>query len=258
MSGNNYLHTNWQCPSARPILTDSRIHVWRASLELLSSQIDFLATVLSPDEIARAEKFRFARHRRRFIAARGILRQLLGNYLEIAPSQVKFGYSDRGKPFLSQPMVSNSLQFNVSHSEEYALYGFALNHQIGVDVEYLRRMPDAVNIARRFFSPAELNLVQNAAPPERHHLFFQLWTAKEAYLKAIGTGLTGMLDNIEIALDQNLRPSFWAIAGDRQAVTNWTLCSCSPATDYVGAIAIHLPYEQFELWHWDANYPTAI
>ena len=180
--------------------------------------------------------------------------------MEIAPSQVKFGYSERGKPFLSQSGASSSLQFNISHSEEYALYGFAFNRQIGVDVEYLRPMPDAVNIARRFFSPAELDLVQNAAPPEQHRLFFQLWTAKEAYLKAIGTGLTGMLDNIEIAFDQNLQPSFRTIAGDRQAATNWTLCSCSPATDYVGAIAIEifLPYKQFDFWHWSLDYSTAI
>lgn len=257
MSGGNYLNTNWQNPSSPPSLTGNRVHVWRASLDLSSCEINSLADILSPDEITRAEKFHFDRHRRRFIAARGILRQLLGDYLVIAPSQVQFCYSDRGKPFLHQS-EADSLNFNVSHSEEYALYGFAFDRAIGVDIEYLRPMPDAESIAKRFFAPAELNHIQNAPPQDRHRIFFQLWTAKEAYLKAIGTGLTNMLDSVEIAFDENSLAYFQSFSGERQT-TNWKLCPCTPAAKYVGAIAIEdLACDRCDFWHWDCNYSTAI
>ena len=132
----------------------------------LSCQIDSLATLLSTDETARANRFRFDIHRQRFIVARGILRLLLGHYLQTAPHDIEFQYSDRGKPFLAGSK-QDCLQFNLSHSQAYALYGFTYNHPIGVDLEYIKNTPDAVKIARRFFSEAESKLIEEAADEER-------------------------------------------------------------------------------------------
>ena len=245
--------TDWQYAYQIPILKNGQVHVWRVHLDLPTKQIECLRESLSSDEIARAEKFRFPRHRRRFIAARATLRQLLGNYLQVSPSKVVFDYGDRGKPFLAGSLRDSRLQFNVSHSQEYALLGFTLNRLIGVDIEHLRPMPDAEQIARRFFTATELGLIQNATAKNKR--FFQLWTAKEAYLKAIGTGLSGMLDNVEVTLEPTQVLRFLTLEQDRTAA-NWSLFCCTPATNYLAAIAVETPLSspQIDFWHWDTKF----
>ena len=110
----------WRVPDCFPVLQNNHIHIWRADLDLSSQQIECLETFLSLDEIARANKFRFARHRRRFVVARGVLRQLLGSYLNIHPQNLVFTYGDQGKPFLAQ-VAQLPLQFNLSFSRVCAL-----------------------------------------------------------------------------------------------------------------------------------------
>ena len=255
MNHRDCLDLNWQEPSHTPILQDDGVHLWRAHLDLSDVEIKCLTATLSTREIARANRFKFPQHRRRFIAARGILRQLLGNYLQLNPSQVEFGYGDRGKPFLLSSLGNSSLQFNVSHSQEYALLGFSLNHPIGVDIEYLRQMPDALKIAQRFFSQREFSLLRDAPPERQNQLFFLLWTAKEAYLKAIGIGLSGMLDNVEITFETTRVPYCLNIEQDRVALANWSLYSCIPATNYIAAIAVEMYFTalQIDFWHWDST-----
>lgn len=254
MNHRDRLNPNWQHPSQIPILKDD-IHLWRANLDLSAIEIECLSATLSAEEIARANKFKFPQHRRRFIAARGILRQLLGEYLQLNPSEVKFAYGDRGKPFLSGSLGNSSLQFNVSHSQEYALLGFSLNRPIGVDIEYLRQMPDALKIAQRFFSQREFSLLCDAPAEQQNRLFFLLWTAKEAYLKAIGIGLSGMLDNVEITFDTTQISARLGIEQDRVALTNWSLYSYIPTSDYIAAIAVEMCFTslQVDFWHWDSK-----
>ena len=242
----------WQHSINLPTLDKDRVHLWRARLDLNDSEVDRLASVLSSDEVARANRFRFARHRRRFIVARGILRQLLGNYLNIEPKDLQFDYGDRGKPLLKSNQ-SESLQFNLSHSHEYALYGFTYHHLIGVDLEFLRES-DCMKIARRFFSDEEYELLIRANEDARAKLFFQLWTAKEAYLKAIGTGLADSLADVNLAIDEVLSPRLLAIKGDKLAAAKWSLYSCIPATGYIASIAIKTtPFVPIDFWHWHQN-----
>ena len=254
MSQNNFAMTNWQHPTEKPILPGDRVHLWRAQLDLSACQIDSLATLLSTDETARANRFRFDIHRQRFIVARGILRLLLAHYLQIAPQDIKFQYSDRGKPFLAGSK-QDCLQFNLSHSQAYALYGFTYNHPIGVDLEYIRKTPDAVKIARRFFSESESQLIEQASDGERSHKFYQLWTAKEAYLKAVGTGLSGSLSSVEISLNRDREPKLLAIDRDPSAAANWSLYPCFPTPDFLAAVAIAAPIarHQINYWHWHQN-----
>ena len=250
---NNYCSDEWQHPTNLLMLDLDRVHVWRAKLDLPALKVARLASILSPDEIARANRFRFARHRRRFIVARGILRQLLGNYLDIEPKDLQFDYGDRGKPLLKLEQIDH-LQFNLSHSHEYALYGFSYHHLIGVDLEYLRQMPDLLKIARRFFSPQEYKLLVEASDEARLELFFRLWTAKEAYLKAIGTGIADSLADVELAIDDVISPRLLAIKGDKLAAAKWSLCSCIPATGYIASVAIKTtPLASIEFWHWHQN-----
>ncbi|NJK58501.1 MAG: 4'-phosphopantetheinyl transferase superfamily protein [Pleurocapsa sp. SU_5_0] len=249
MMANSNIDSIWQTPLQLPKLKGHQVHIWRANLGLSTPEIEQLTTLLSTDEIARADKFRFAKHRRKFIAARGILRQLLGNYLEVSPRSLTFTYSDRGKPQLATDI---SLQFNLSHSEEYALFGFALNHLIGVDIEHQRAMPDALKIAQRFFSAREYKMLVAVPLEQQPKLFFQLWTAKEAYLKATGTGLSGSLSSVEICLDQ--RESLYLSTIKQDKIIDWSLYCCTPATDYAAAIAINAQISTQDVNYWHCNY----
>ena len=248
---NNYCSDEWQYPPTNlPTLDKNRVHLWRAKLDLSDPELDRLATVLSPDEVARANRFRFPRHRRRFIVARGILRRLLANYLDIEPKDLEFFYGDRGKPLLELEQLY-PLQFNLSHSQEYVLYGFTYNCLIGVDLEYLREMSDLIKIARRFFSHREYKLLVEESEEARLKLFFQLWTAKEAYLKAIGTGITDSLGDVDIDIDEVFSPRLLAIKGDEVAAAKWSLYSCVPAPDYIASVAIKTTsLTKIDFWHW--------
>lgn len=249
---NNYHPAEiWQYSTDLPTLVENRIHLWRARLDITDPEIARLATVLSPDEVARANRFRFARHRRRFMVARGILRCLLGNYVSVEPKDLQFVYGDRGKPQLKDLYGIIPPQFNISHSHEYALYGFAYHYPIGVDLEYLREMPDLLKIARRFFSPQEYKLLNEASEEARLKLFFQLWTAKEAYLKAIGTGIADSLADVDLAIDEVLSPRLLAIEGHKVTAAKWSLYSCVPVAGYIASVAIETaPSIPIDFWHW--------
>ena len=244
--------TNWQHPQHFPKLEKHQAHVWHANLDLNTTEINQLATLLSAEETARANRFRFREHKRRFIAARGILRQLLGAYLAINPRTVDFSYGEKGKPTLSNV---TELQFNISHSQASALLGFSLEHLIGVDLEYQRGLTDALKIAQRFFSPRESRMLQETAPEQQEKLFFQLWTAKEAYLKALGIGLSGSLAGVEIAFDSNQSPYLFSLQEKSVAISDWSLYSCTPITNYLGAIALNpkISAQQVNFWHWLPN-----
>ncbi|MGL5832081.1 MAG: 4'-phosphopantetheinyl transferase family protein [Waterburya sp.] len=254
MMTNSSIDSIWQTLTQLPTLRDSQVHLWRANLDLSPSEIEELTTLLSTDEIARANKFHFVQHKSRFIAARGILRQLLGNYLKVSPCSLTFTYSDRGKPQLPH---NSLLQFNLSHSQNYGLFGFTLNHLIGVDLEYQRVMPDALNIAQRFFSVREFKMLAEVPQEQQSKLFFQLWTAKEAYLKAIGTGLSGSLASIEISFDENHSPYLSPSQKDQVETNAWSLYSCTPEINYLGAIAINsgISEQHLNYWHWSPDLP---
>jgi len=246
----------WQNPLDLPRLMSDRVHVWRANLDLSGSEIEKFRSLLSEDELVRANKFRFSKHKNSFIVARGILRRLLGHYLKIEPQNLKFDYSDRGKPLLGETKSQISLEFNISHSQQYAVFGFAYDRALGVDIEYLREMKDAVKIARRFFSDREFELIAGLDVSQQARVFFQLWTAKEAYLKAIGVGLTGSLANVEIILDRVGNASIVAIDGNNLKAQDWSMYSCVPENNYTAAIAIHTPVaqSQIDFWSWSSNF----
>ncbi|PSB08444.1 hypothetical protein C7B62_16780 [Pleurocapsa sp. CCALA 161] len=252
MDDNNKPNTIWQKPPYNFELANDRVHIWRANLDLPTAKIHQLNTLLSTDEVARANKFHFLEHKRRFIASRGILRQLLGNYLRISPENLEFEYGDRGKPQLAASMDNSFLQFNVSHSLDYALYGFTNHHLIGVDIEFLREMENATELAKRFFTHQEFQLMANLADEERQKAFFQLWTAKEAYLKALGTGLSSFLTDIELSLDRANYAKLLAIRGNIDAVSDWSMYFCIPAANYIAAITINtqISKQHINFWNW--------
>lgn len=122
--------------------------------------------------------------------SRGILRKILGGYLKIDPARVRISFKEKGKPFLNETREGPVLRFNLSHSQDLALYAFADGREIGIDVEAIRPVPHFDRIAQRYFLPAEYEALRAAPPDQKLETFFSYWTRKEALLKAKGGGLS--------------------------------------------------------------------
>lgn len=222
-------------------LPPHEVHVWRASLDVSAETRACLYATLTPDERARGTGFRFERDRQRFIVARGTLRALLGRYLQTEPGQIRFVHNAFGKPGLG-PEFAVRLKFNLSHSASVALIAFA-TADVGVDLEYIRAHPDYADVARHFFSPAEIDNLR-ALPSHLHaEAFFSCWTKKEAYLKARGEGLALPLNGFSVPLT----------ADPAQApvdVHGWSLHTLRPAPGFAGALAIEGAGWRLREWQW--------
>ncbi len=237
----NNLELMWQeWAQGKPsrVLTDSDIHVWVASLEMAHQEIDEPFTLLAPDERARAERFYFERDRNRFVAGRCLLRIILGGYLGMDPSQIEFAYREAGKPVLKPGPQGEFLEFNLSHSNDLALYIFSRNHEVGIDVEYIHSMPDMDDFAEKFFSSRETELINSLRGEEKDAAFFKLWTCKEALLKANGSGLTMPLSHMEISLEADGAVTLNSIGGDPEHTSRWHLEVFNPAPGYQAAFTV--------------------
>lgn len=190
-------HFRMQASSDSLIPRPSDVDLWCTSLDdQPAAMVQSMQAILSPDEIARARRFHFERDRRRHVIGRGILRTLLGRYLERAPAEITLEYGPNGKPSLAGEWTSRRrgdarIFFNVSHSGGLALYAFARAGEVGVDLEVIRDLPDFDQVAAAAFSPAELARWRACPRDERREEFFRAWTRQEAVLKARGTGLGG-------------------------------------------------------------------
>ncbi|MFY9820401.1 MAG: 4'-phosphopantetheinyl transferase superfamily protein [Thermoanaerobaculia bacterium] len=228
-------------PAAGLELAPGEIHVWRVPLDPAPEQVESLGRSLSADEWQRAHRFRFDRHRRQYVVGRGALRTLTAAYLGRRPEELQFSYGPRGKPFLAPPFDSldpRGLQLNLSNSNELALVGFVLGREIGVDVEYLRPMNDCEEIAERFFSESERQTLRTIPFPAKQEAFFNCWTRKEAYLKAVGEGLAAPLDSFDVTLAMGEPPRMLTLKGDATRAAGWFFHHLRPAADYLGAVAI--------------------
>ncbi|KKD38564.1 4'-phosphopantetheinyl transferase family protein [Limnoraphis robusta] len=221
----------WHRPAKVYDLSTDGVEVWQAEFGLLSEHLEEFEQVLSPDEQERARRYRQKRDHVRFVGARGVLRMILAGYLGVSPSEVEFSYSERGKPFLKAN--STGIKFNVSHSEDKALLAIALNRRVGIDVEYIRPI-EVLSLAKRFFRESEYSLLSTSQGMEQLRGFFQLWTAKEAYLKATGEGLAG-LEAVEISLSELESAESLEI---HNTGCDWLLQPLDLGEDYCAAIAV--------------------
>jgi 4'-phosphopantetheinyl transferase len=231
-------------------LTDASVHVWVANLDASAAKLYSLKQTLSADEHARAERFLSERDQNRFITGRGLLRTLLGSYLDRPPEQLEFAYSPRGKPALANASGQHELHFNLAHSHGLILIAVTRACPLGVDVEQVRPINEAEGIAKRFFTPGEIAKLKALPEAQRLAAFFNLWTRKEAYLKATGEGLE-MLNQIEVSCAPGDPARVLAISGNTATAQSWMLAELAPAPGFVGALAA--PATGLELscrpWH---------
>ncbi len=216
------------------------VHLWSAGLEPPPARVEELRRLLTVEEAARADRFRFDRHRRRFIVRRGVLRLLLAGYLGQDPARVRLEEGDKGKPFVPQAAAepASRLHFNLSDSRDLAVYAFTRGAELGVDVEVLRPMPDAQSIAESFFSAEEQERLRRVPPERKARAFFNCWTRKEAYIKAIGEGLSEPLDRFSVTLLPEEPARFVHLGGDPERAAGWTLHHLVPEEGTVGGLAL--------------------
>lgn len=207
-------------------------HIWYASLEQPVSRFQRL---LSIDERMTAGRFHFEEDRKRFIVRRGILRTMLGCYLSVEPSRLRFCYGKNGKPQVADTFGEGKISFNLSHSEGCAVYAFTRDREVGVDIEHLRDIPEMEQIAERFFSARE-NAIFRALPENnREEAFFTCWTRKEAFIKAAGDGLSQPLDRFDVSLVPGEPARLLRIEGNSKAASQWFMQDLKPASGFAAA-----------------------
>jgi 4'-phosphopantetheinyl transferase len=258
MGENHSMHTApiasplppWHSPPETLGLGGDEVHVWRATLDQTPSQIQSFFHNLAADERARAGRFHFDRDRVCFIVARGVLRAILGGYMNRAPESLSFCYASHGKPALAEEFAGDTIRFNLSHSHGNALYAIARGREVGIDLERIRDTLAVGEIAQRFFSRREVAMLRMLPTELQHEAFFRCWTRKEAYIKARGEGLSLPLDKFDVSLAPGEPAAILGTQRDPSEVFRWSLQDLTPAPGYAAALAAEGQGWCLACWQW--------
>lgn len=227
-----------------PPVAGAAVEVWTVALDVPSKIVAAAHAILTPAEQHRAGQFRVAPARRNYVVAHAALRRIVADRLSRAPGEVNFQNGPHGKPALAGEPGAH-LEFNLSHSGDFALVAASRTAPVGVDVERIRAFPDALAIARRFFTSAEAAVLSDLSGPEQVTGFFTLWTCKEALVKGTGQGIAHALSRFEFAW--GTPPALRSVDGGAKAAEQWSLHSFQPAAGYVAAVAVEASNARFIL-----------
>ena len=240
--------TSWSQAPMLPAFPTGRIDIWKVRLD----DADFAgsqAAVLSPDEIARADRFHFEKDRLRFTRCRSALRSLLARYIAIPSNEIDFEYLTGGKPQLATGKNPGSVQFNVSHSADIALIAVSA-HRLGVDIEKIRNDFDTNALSERFFSLGERAGLQSLPVHLRVAGFYACWTRKEAFLKATGNGISFPLTDFSVTTHPDLDPELEEIKGKTEVGKQWLLFDLN-VVGYRATVAVEAASYRVETYAWN-------
>jgi 4'-phosphopantetheinyl transferase len=213
-------------------LSDSEVQAWQMKLDFQNLPYAMAYETLSPAECERAQRFHFEQDRQRFVLTRAVLRILLGKYCGCVSQDVCFSYLAHGKPVID----NDGIQFNVSHTHELAVLAFAATVPVGIDIEYLQRELDYQQLAKRYFSPEEIKAMEAAAEDNHKRIFLELWTRKEALLKATGEGISRTLNQLDVTNQILSYQPKGAASGATES--NWNFHALSLDANYVGSLVV--------------------
>lgn len=238
---NQYLtEITWLNPSVCNFIADNRIDVWKVGVSSNLLLVDGFLTIMTPDEIARANRFYQLKDRNRFIVSRGALRHIMGKYLKQSPSNVEFGVGENNKPNIKSGYPIN-LQFNMSHSGDAILLAIS-DAAIGADIEFINTSFGFGEVLEDNFSVDEISYIKDADSVNR---FFRLWTCKEALTKATAQGLDGDLRSVPgLEGKHQIQPGIIA------SNNNWLIRNFALNDQYTASIAS--PPFINEILFWDA------
>lgn len=258
----------WPAGPISPNLRDNQVHVWSASLDVSPAHLSALHRILSEEEREKEKRLRFQWDKDRYVVSEAVLRAILGRYLGAPPASLRFVRNPHGKPTLA-PELGTDLRFNMSHSQNLALYAITRGREVGVDVESVQTGPgetgpgaarisdevpsgarqtdgrridgrriDAMQIAEQFFSSYEVACLRQLPQGLQQRAFFHTWTRKEAYLKARGEGLTVPLNEFEVSVNPDEPAALLRAQGHPQEAQRWLLRALEPAAGFVATVVV--------------------
>lgn len=209
------------------------VHIWEGRLDVPDRIAAAARSLLSHDELARADRFIYDRHRRRYTVAQAHLRRVLAQLTATRPEAIDFRFGRHGKPSLP-----GGPSFNQSHSEERIMIAVAAGGRLGVDIEEVREVKYMLGIADRNFGADEAARIRAAPGHERLNLFFRLWTRKEAFLKALGVGLTHPLRTFSVDPTPGAGQGLLRVDGLPEDPARWHVGGVSCAAGAEAALAV--------------------
>lgn len=242
----------WPAATETPVLAAGDAHLWAVRLER-AAPLESYYDCLAADEVERAQRFRMDDPRRRFVVSRAAVKTLLAGYLQVRPLDVVFSYGRTGKPYLRDAKQSGRLRFNLAHSDDLALIAVVRDCEVGIDVERIRVVGHQQHIADRYFHRAEAQELIVLDKAERDVWFLRCWTAKEAVLKALGTGLSGSLKHFRVPVTAASGTWVEVAAGEQGEPARCWLEPLAPCDAYVGSVAFagaQCRTRYFEFRHW--------
>lgn len=244
----------WRAVPPFPELREGAVHVWMAPLNVPDGLRRSFWNTLSPDERSRAARFRFDRLQARYVAAHGILRDILSRYLTAAPAAVVFGAGHYGKPFVVGDATLPEVQFNLSHAGDLAVIAVAQDRRVGVDVESIRPIPELASIVDHYFSPGEQSLMHGSTEAaEKGRAFMVCWTRKEAYIKAVGKGLSIPLPSFDTSIPPGAAGRSLKSNDEPAAIRGWWVSDLPFIPDCAGALVSDGPAGEYHYLRWSAE-----
>jgi 4'-phosphopantetheinyl transferase len=240
----------WHRPPASLILNHGDVHVWRIPLDVSQDIVADLAPLLSDEENARAKQILCEEAGRRFVVAHGALRRILSRYLDERPEQIRFVTDAQGKPHLASHADASTLCFSLSHSGEFALLAVTKDRDVGVDIERIRPVSAWREIAARYFSKREREALWSLSNDRALEAFFQGWTRKEAYSKALGQGVSQLWRQFSVSLTLDAATELLGAKLEAGAEAQFTLCPLEPDSGYVAAVAAQGVKWHLSCWQW--------
>jgi 4'-phosphopantetheinyl transferase len=229
------------------VISSGSLELYGFALDVPAAVVDRVRQVLAPDELSRAQRFHFAPDAARYIVGRGALRIILGGCIGEPPERIAFVYGPHGKPAIADHEL---VCFNFSRSGAFALLAIQPGADVGVDVEQIRPLPDALAIASSMFAPDEVEALRGTVEPERTTAFFRYWTCKEAIVKSLGVGLSRRLDDFSLVRPAPDAPREVTVPDTAGSVSRWLLPLPEPRRGYVAAVAAAAPVQSWRCWTW--------
>lgn len=225
--------------------------MWRASFSSLMSTAHGLEVLLSSDERMRTRQFYSALDGSRFMSGRALLRHLLGIYCKVKSDQIVFEYGNHGKPFVRPSDNPADIRFNLSHSGNWLVCAFTRGCSVGIDIEHIRENIDYEGIAAHIFSDRDRDVFDNLRPQKKIRALFNAWSHKEAYVKAVGGGLSLPLSTIEIPLRGGHRPPIgWMSVGAGHDAARWRTCGLNGVAGYAAALVAEISISRITCFNW--------
>ena len=240
----NLPKADWTPPTSPTVLLSGEIHAWRIDLPDFTGAEPQLRQLLSGDELQRADKYHFEKDRSNFIIRRGVLRMILGSYLDIQPAELNFIYNDFDRPALE---VDKLIHFNASSSCGMGIVATTLNARIGIDVEFADREFPSMEIAKRYFSNDEIRAIRDLPSGLQTAAFFDCWTKKEAFVKAVGEGMSHPFPNLAIS---SKKPNSFSIAATSDDTKGWSVMSFIPEENFIASIAYEGGQRSHRYFRW--------